>query len=270
MSKFNIGKASVLALTAVLAVTAFFLGKSLTSVSAHVCGGGCGTPTPTPTATPNCGTETYYFDNEGSNSRVSVDVHDSDEQIDVTGLNGWSVSSLWLDEDGGSTNYVNFGSGNKHDFNPHSFGDINKVKVEVTKDCPATDVCPNIEGNQAEIPAGYHFETIDDVRMCIVDTQESPTPVATPDPDVCKNIDGVQTGVPDGMHLDAAGINCVNFTPAGPPENPSNPPQGQVLGASTMAGTGSFAENLYLAIMAIGGIITTIGVKNYKKASKLA
>ena len=45
---------------------------------------------------------------------------------------------------------------------------------------------------------------------------------------------------------------------------------GQVLGASTMAGTGSFAENLYLAIMTIGGIITTVGLKNFKKDHRLA
>jgi hypothetical protein len=77
------------------------------------------------------------------------------------------------------------------------------------------------------------------------------------------------------QHPDGGGVNCVSFTPAGPPpQGPYTPPQGQVLGASTgkvlgastLAGTGSFAENLYLAIMALGGIITFAGIKNFKKA----
>ena len=53
---------------------------------------------------PTCGTETYEFNNEGSNSRVSVNVHGFDQEVDVTGLNGWSVSNLWLDQVGGGTN----------------------------------------------------------------------------------------------------------------------------------------------------------------------
>jgi len=95
---------------------------------------------------PPCGTETYYFYNEGSNSRVAVNVHNSDEEIDVTGLNGWSVSNLWLDQEGGGTNYINFGSGNKDDFNPSpNFYDIEKVKVEVTKACPTPTPTPTPE-----------------------------------------------------------------------------------------------------------------------------
>jgi hypothetical protein len=33
-----------------------------------------------------------------------------------------------------------------------------------------------------------------------------------------------------------------------------------------MAGTGTFTENLYLAIMTVGGIISILGIKNLKKA----
>lgn len=84
---------------------------------------------------PNCGVETYEFENEGSNSRVDINVHSSDREIDATGLNGWTISNLWLDEEGGSINYISFGGGNKNDFNPSNFGDINKVKVEVSKSC---------------------------------------------------------------------------------------------------------------------------------------
>ena len=61
-------------------------------------------------------------------------------------------------------------------------------------------------------------------------------------------------------------VNAVNDCMPGDPSGTG----GQVLGASTMAGTGSFAENLYLAIMTIGGIITTVGIKNFKKDHRLA
>jgi len=37
-----------------------------------------------------------------------------------------------------------------------------------------------------------------------------------------------------------------------------------------MAGTGSFTESLYMAIMGLGGISTIIGGKGLKKASKKA
>jgi hypothetical protein len=66
-------------------------------------------------------------------------------------------------------------------------------------------------------------------------------------------------------------VNAVNDCMPGDPGIPSGEGTGgQVLGASTMAGTGTFEENLSLVIMAIGGIITAFGIKNYKKAFKLA
>jgi hypothetical protein len=62
------------------------------------------------------------------------------------------------------------------------------------------------------------------------------------------------------------GLGCANNDCSGTSSNP----QGQVLGASKMAKTGTFEENLYLAIMTIGGIITFQGLKNIKKAFKVA
>jgi hypothetical protein len=101
----------------------------------------------------------------------------------------------------------------------------------------------------------------------------SPTPTSTLNPDLCTNIDGVQTSVPDGMHINATGHECVNYELGGAPA-----PQGgsaaqvlgtstttvsssQVLGANTMGGAGSFDSMLYQAIMGLGGIITSFGIK---------
>jgi hypothetical protein len=64
-------------------------------------------------------------------------------------------------------------------------------------------------------------------------------------------------------------VNAVNDCMPGDPGTFGGGTGGQVLGASTMAGTGSFEENLYLAIMVIGGTITTFGLKNIKKAFKV-
>jgi hypothetical protein len=64
-------------------------------------------------------------------------------------------------------------------------------------------------------------------------------------------------------------VNAVNDCMPGDPGTFGGGTGGQVLGASTMAGTGSFEENLYLAIMGIGGTITAFGLKNIKKAFKV-
>lgn len=107
-------------------------------------------------------------------------------------------------------------------------------------------------------------EVADD-SLCSNTPVDEPTP--TDDGDVCDNIDGIQTGVPEGLHIDASGRNCVAFSNSNPPENNSTP-QGQVLGATAMASTGSFAETLYQVVMGLGGLLTVKGVKNFKKASK--
>ena len=73
-------------------------------------------------------------------------------------------------------------------------------------------------------------------------------------------------------HPDAAGKNCVSFQLGGAPQGGNG--GGQVLGASTsprvlgaktMAETGTFTEDLYLAIMTFGGALSLIGLKAFKK-----
>lgn len=96
----------------------------------------------------------------------------------------------------------------------------------------------------------------------------TPTPTPTEAPFVSPSCTGDQ-------HLDAAGRNCVSFGVPGPGDpgtgsSASTGTGGQVLGASTMAGTGSFADTLNLAIMIIGGLFTFQGAKGFKKAFKNA
>lgn len=171
------------------------------------------------TTTPTCGTETYYFYNEGSNSRVSVNVHNSDELIDVTGLNGWSVEHLWLDQVGGGTNYIYFGSGNKKDFNPTpNFYDIDKVKVTVTKTCPIPVDGGWSEWSECSATCGGGTQT----RTCTnpapanggascegSSSQECNTQSCDEEPkDICVNLVGYQSTTPDGMNSSEGTCSC--------------------------------------------------------------
>ena len=71
-------------------------------------------------------------------------------------------------------------------------------------DVPPTDVCPNIDGNQTQIPGGM---VKDEQGNCV-----TPTPPPT---DVCPNIGGNQASVPGGLVKDEHG-NCVTPTPPPP------------------------------------------------------
>ncbi len=91
-------------------------------------------------------------------------------------------------------------------------------------------------------------------------------PTATPDPtdpgDVCANIDGVQTSVPSDLHLDASQRNCVSFSVPGADTGTGG---GQVLGASTMAGTGA-GEDMLAMMFAIGSFSFGVGIRKYTYA----
>jgi hypothetical protein len=98
---------------------------------------------------------------------------------------------------------------------------------------------------------------------CNMTTVNDPTPTPNDPGDVCANIDGVQTSVPNDYHLDASQRNCVQFELGGAPDNGTG--GGQVLGASTMAGTGA-AEDLLAMIFAVGSFSFGIGVRKYTYA----
>lgn len=98
--------------------------------------------------------------------------------------------------------------------------------------------------------AGYSFtKAIGNNASC-----ESPTPTPTP-------TSTTTTTSNDG----GDGLGCATHDCSG---NANKAPQGQVLGASTLADTGNFAEDLYLAIMTLGGTLSAFGIKNFKKTSR--
>jgi uncharacterized repeat protein (TIGR01451 family) len=93
------------------------------------------------------------------------------------------VGSWFADAQGRS--YV---LGPEHEANEHV--DEPSVSSCPQPEVPPTDVCPNIEGNQAEIPNGM---VEDEKGNCV-----TPPPPPT---DVCPNIEGDQGTVPDGYQL---------------------------------------------------------------------
>jgi hypothetical protein len=84
-------------------------------------------------------------------------------------------------------------------------------------DCPSgdtpTDVCPNIEGDQATVPEG---DVIDDNGDCV------PLTTTPPPVDVCPNIEGDQATVPEGYELNNDG-QCVPIGTQTPPPPPATP-----------------------------------------------
>lgn len=80
------------------------------------------------------------------------------------------------------------------------------------------------------------------------------TPESSPTPLVCG---------PD-EHLDLTGTKCLRWSDPGVPD-PSDP-SGQVLGASTMAGTGVFEENVFAVIFIFGSLLTTFGLRRFSSA----
>jgi uncharacterized repeat protein (TIGR01451 family) len=112
------------------------------------------------------------------------------------------VGSWFADAQGRS--YV---LGPEHEANEHV--DEPSVSSCPQPEVPPTDVCPNIEGNQAEIPNGM---VEDEKGNCV-----TPPPPPT---DVCPNIEGNQAEIPAGMVKDEGG-NCVKPTTPPPPPPPS-------------------------------------------------
>jgi hypothetical protein len=240
MHKFVSGKASILALTTVFAVASFLLGKSFTIVSAQ--------PAPF----------------------ITICHHNPSQEVTLTFMN-------------------------EHSYNGHLGTPHNQETYDTNGPCSSTPT-PLPSGQNPILgcidPVAYNYDSEADTDdgsckysypYClngdniIMVREEDQAPEGatagtcqTTTNDVCANIDGIQTSVPSDLHLDGGGINCVGFSPSGPAENTSTPSQGQVLGASTMAGAGSFAENAYLAIMGVGATLSAFGLKNLKKAFQKA
>lgn len=112
-----------------------------------------------------------------------------------------------------------WGSGSVSSNGNHPESSITVVRPSGCAPPPPTDVCPNIAGVQASVPAGM---VKDASGNCV-----TPPPPPTDD---CPNIDGYQATVPGGMIKDESG-NCI--TPASTPPAAEPTPLGTVTPAAT-------------------------------------
>jgi hypothetical protein len=215
--KYISGGASILAVTAIFVLAAFFLGKSLTPVSATVEACFCHNINNNP--------ETICTDNEGL-----INGHMGHVETDFDTLGACT-------------------------------GTPTPTPTPSSSSSPTPTPTPTPTPEQCE-------------EDCEPTSTPTPTPTPTPgDGDICSTIDGVQTSIPDGWFQLPDSTICRQFQFGGPPPPPEAGSQvlgastGQVLGASTMAGAGSFDSALYQVIMGLGGIITSFGLKNVLRKS---
>lgn len=131
---------------------------------------------------------------------------------------------------------------------------------------------------------GWHYKSCGHGAWNNVSTGNSGDIVPGPTDEVCQTPTPTPTPAPTAPscgsdeHVDLSGTKCLRWELGGPPPPPPAgggqvqgiSTQSKVLGASTMAGTGTFEENLYMAIMGIGGTLTAFGFKSIKKTSKKA
>ncbi|MGA2910883.1 MAG: hypothetical protein ABSE04_03755 [Candidatus Microgenomates bacterium] len=127
------------------------------------------------------------------------------------------------------------------------------------KDCQSPSPTPTITPTPTSTPCIPNED-----HQCPTATPvPSESPIATPEATVTPvPTDNNSSGGNDG----GDGLGCAVHDCSTHP----TPPQGQVLGASTMAGTGSFDLTFYQAIMGIGGIFTFKGIKSFKKVRKVS
>lgn len=170
--------------------------------------------------------------------------------------------------DGNGMHLVN--GGNPCEITPGGWSDKHILTTAPSKVCVVVydvraDDSADPEGKHSLIGAGGNYNTDNswDLNDGSYPEASCTTPeilTSTPTPSVSPNCTG-------DTHLDAAGKNCVSFQYGGPSQS-SGTTNGQVLGASTMAATGSFTEALNLAVMTLGGILTSFGARRLRKTSK--
>lgn len=253
MNKFVSGKASLLVLSAIFVVASFVFAKSATSVSAN-------NSAQIDNFTLECGVTNKVF--TGS-STYDDQGEDDDYKLTFTFDSNPSIV-IWEDLSDPNNFDGNWSTTNQ----TFSYGDHTALAQLWRRQKPS-------EGWEDWAVTAVDTDPFS-ANACEREATSTPgptaTPEVTPDPDVCKNIDGIQTSLPEGSHIDASGKNCVWFGVPGVPESIGGTnvlgvsTTGQVLGASTMAGTGAVEDALFNSIFTLGSFLTSFGImKNGKK-----
>lgn len=166
---------------------------------------------------------------------------------------------------------------------PKSGHELDKYTVEGDRDCDGqTDITPTLTPTPTNIPSATPTDvpnltaTPTDIptdptatltptptsvpeNPSVTPTNEiTPTPTAeiTPTPsvyDACTNLDGIQSNIPDGWYqISPDSTFCRQFLYGGAPQGGNS--TGQVLGASTLAATGSVSNYFSMIGLMLTGI----------------
>jgi len=95
-------------------------------------------------------------------------------------------------------------------------------------------------------------------------TPEVITPTSTPEPTATPTPQPASPSCGSDEHLDLSGTKCLKWELGGPPPPP--PVTGQVLGASTLAGTGTFEDGVFSLIFMLGCLVTSLGIRKIATA----
>lgn len=213
---------------------------------------------------PNFGHKVSLCHSTGSSSNpfvaITVDVAASGLQGGHANHAGDIIPSFtYIDNQGTSHSYPGKNLGAM--YNGYSGSSVLASGCTVPTNPPVTDVCPNLDGVQEDVPDGYH---LDDAGDCVEDTPPGVT-------DVCPNIDGDQAEVPAGYLLE--GDICVADTPTeGETQTPDTTVAGESASPTSSAGTGSSSTTTTAAgelpftgaseegIFLLGILLTVVGL----------
>lgn len=235
-----------------------------------------------------------YASHDSASGDVNFDFKNGDNEIVISADSGYQITEVWLDvKDDNHVGYKLYGTA-AGSYNPNPGTKIESAKVKVVRLCPtstptatqtAKPTCspsndPTTTPSISPTPTATATQSADPTATPCIECQEEPTPTPTLEPtsqptpfDMCPNLEGIQTSMPNEYHHDNDGINCLKFELGGPSSSSSTQSQtqvsgGQVLGASTMAETGTLAENIYYSLFSIGSILTSLGIMKNAKSKR--
>ena len=238
---------------------------------------------------------TYEKTSDFDNSRVHIDFHDSDHQIDVTAISGYKIIKVELRvEEDGHDGFYEYANGPMNNFDPNPGDDIDEARVEVEKVCaspspsaspepetspspsPETSPSPKVEyGLTAGSPdCGNNFHAEFKVKVGGVGQKDITVKLSykAEEKTAITNSDGIAgvdfefkgngdlTAKSEGYENQTIGVQAKENCAVG-----GTTTSGQVLGASTLAETGVFDESLMALLFTLGSGLIGLGVKTYAK-----
>ena len=200
----------------------------------------------------DAGTYSWFIEGKpgGASADPDIKVAQGNRLVDATGAGCFNAYTVANDDDG------------EYQVKFDNKGDNYRVEGVTPTATPTPTPTPTVTPTVTPTPT----PTLEVTPTPTPSVEVTPTP--TPE-DVCINIDGVQTQVPTDSVVEN-GV-CRHPQPENKPSTSSSngssesAPQGQVLGASTMATTGVFTDSLFNLFGTIGSFLMGISILPKKK-----